>query len=67
MVKIECENCGKDVYLKTAFEITTGKVTISPSIGFNDAYGQPSSIKQDGLFCSLKCVGEWATKKAKRK
>jgi len=60
MVKVECENCKKDIYGKKAFEIQTGKVELdNDGAGFWNGSEYPKGIKGDGIFCSLNCIKEW--------
>jgi hypothetical protein len=62
-MRVECENCKKNIFNKIAFEITTGKVEIGNDfVGFVNGSDSIKGIKEEGLFCSLKCIAEWINK-----
>ena len=66
-MKVECENCKKNIFNKTAFEIETGKVELGGDfVGFANGSISIRGIKEEGLFCSLKCIAEWLNKQSKK-
>lgn len=68
MVRVLCENCEKNIMGKMGFEILTGKVDIDDG-GAAMPHGceTPSGMKDDGLFCSLKCMQVWLSKNQRLK
>jgi hypothetical protein len=61
-MRIECEQCGKNVLGKVGYQIDQGRIGIAgDGAGMPNDISQPNSVKGDGMFCSLKCVGERAS------
>jgi hypothetical protein len=60
MPKVECEECGKDVFGHVAFQILVGQVAVEGNAAvFAGAVLAPDEIKGDGFFCSSRCLQNW--------